>query len=118
MFAIREGFEIGLVYMSVVPVSIWFFIFWGLAAISFFAKMLFFKKCRSKVTKNLGYFIFIPLLLLLDIMTDLFTGWERLVPLFAYFLVLSLLIGHILYDISVCFRRKIRQKRVKGDDSV
>lgn len=99
MFAIREGLEIGLIYLSIIPNNIWFLIFWAALILSFFIKLLLSRKCKSKITRNLGYFIIVPLLLLLDILTDYITGWERLVPLFAYFFVLALLSGHLIYDI-------------------
>lgn len=115
MFAIREGLEIGLVYLCIIPNNIWFLIFWAALILSFFTKMLFSKKCKSKITRNLGYFIIVPLLLLLDILTDYITGWERLAPLFAYFLVLAIFLGHLMYDISAFIRKRKNNK--KGADS-
>lgn len=110
MFAIREGAEIGLVYLCIIPNNVWFVIFWAAVIISFFTKLLLSKKCKSKITRNLGYFIILPLLLLLDILTDYITGWERLVPLFAYFFVLALLSGHLICDIFSYFKGRKANK--------
>ena len=90
-FAVVQAAEVGLFQVPFVPGSCLGWIFWALFARGFAVERMVLKKARR------GAWVF-PALLVLGLLAGeigcwTITGWDRLLPLFGWWLCLSLLLG-------------------------
>ena len=109
--AIVQAAEVGLFQVPFVPGSFLCWIFWGFFALGALIQWLVLRKARR------GAWIF-PGVLILGLLAGeagcwTVTGWDRLLPLFGWWLCLSLLLGAAA--VWLVQARKRRRKKEAAD---
>lgn len=106
--AVSMAWETGLLQVPFLPWEVLCWIFWAFFAIGFLLQWLVLKKARSGRAAWVLPGLLVLGLLAGEIGCQTITGWDLLLPLFGWWLCLSLLLGAAAVTAVRAVRRKTR----------